>query len=97
MNQLTRSEEEVVNLLTQDKSACEIGAIRNRSVYTVQKQIDNAKKKLEVNTAHGLTAKYIRISLAVLLVSLLLLISLLHTNKKTLVLQKKVVETDITI
>lgn len=56
---LSKKERQVVLLSSQDKSACEIAAILNKSTYTVQKQLDGAKKKAGCNTIQGLTAKYV--------------------------------------
>ena len=84
MKPLSKSEQEVVYLLSQDKSACEIAALRFRSTFTVQRQINCAKRKYEVNTAHGLTAKFVRLSLLVLLI-ILLLQMLTHSTRTTLI------------
>jgi DNA-binding CsgD family transcriptional regulator len=68
---LSKSEKEVVLLSAQDKSACEIAAILNKSTFTVQKQLDDAKKKLGCNTIQGLTAKAILLNL-IFLITLLI-------------------------
>lgn len=75
---LSKKEKQVVLLSSQDKSACEIAAILNKSTYTVQKQLDDAKKKLGCNTVQGLTAKCITLNLLAILA---LLFSLFFTMK----------------
>jgi DNA-binding CsgD family transcriptional regulator len=56
---LTPKEIEVLNLLSQDKTAKEIASINQRSVYTINAQIKSAKLKLGCSTDHGAVAKLI--------------------------------------
>lgn len=56
---LTPKEIEVLNLLSQDKTAKEIANINQRSVYTINAQIKSAKLKLGCRTALGAVAKLI--------------------------------------
>ena len=83
MKDLSKSEKEIVLLLSQDKSAGEIADIRFRSLFTVQRQINNAKRKLEVNTSHGLTAKFVRMSLIAILIALILYLINPHRTRLT--------------
>jgi DNA-binding CsgD family transcriptional regulator len=83
MKDLSKSEREIVFLLSQDKSAGEIADIRFRSLFTIQRQISTAKKKLQVNTSHGLTAKFVRMSLIVILIALILYLINPHRTRLT--------------
>lgn len=76
---LSPKEKETVQLLADDKSAKEISAIRKCSLHTVNAQIRTAKIKYGVGTDHGLTAKYVRMTTA-LLIAALLTFSVLHVT-----------------
>lgn len=60
--ELTKSENEVLTLLVQDKTQKEIANMRGRSVYTVNSQIKSARQKFQTNTDHGLAAKFIKMT-----------------------------------
>lgn len=76
---LSPKEKETVQLLADDKSAKEISAIRKCSMHTVNAQIRTAKIKYGVGTDHGLTAKYVRMTTA-LLISALLTFTIMHVT-----------------
>lgn len=72
MESLSKAEIKVIALSSQDKSAGEIAAILNKSTFTIQAQIKEAKRKLNVNTIQGAVGKYLQSNKVLLFIAILI-------------------------
>jgi DNA-binding CsgD family transcriptional regulator len=57
---LSPKEHQILVLLSEDKTVKQIANLFNRSTFTIQAQIRNAKLKLGVSTSHGAVAKILQ-------------------------------------
>lgn len=70
--ELTQKEYQVIHLSTLDKTVKEIANMTDRSVNTINIQIQSAKRKLGCNTIQGATAKLVRLGLITLITAVLI-------------------------